>query len=77
MQVLTYTRTHDGFELYCDICDMMFVEEFVKSDIKAFADIHRSIHKRMNLDTPDLPDTLSDSIGYPQDYIEFSTELYT
>jgi hypothetical protein len=52
------------------MCDSFYSEEFVKSDIKHFANIHRVIHRQMSLDTPDLPDNLD---TYPQDYIELST----
>lgn len=64
-------------ELYCDMCDILFKQDFVNNNINNFQDIHRSIHKRMSLDTPDLPDILSDSMGYPQDYLELSTDLST
>ena len=71
MQELLVVRTHDRYELYCAMCNNLFSEEFVKSDIMYFCDIHRFIHKRDGLDSPDLPDNLPD---YSQNYIELSTD---
>ena len=54
MQRLTYVKTQDGFELYCEMCDSLYSKEFVNSDTKHFMDIHRHIHNRLGLDTPDF-----------------------
>jgi len=56
------------------MCHSVFAEWFVKNDVPAFCDIHRDIHRRMSLDTPDLPDNLPD---YPQNIIELCTGLST
>lgn len=71
MQELIVVKTHDGYELYCDMCDSIFSEQFVREHMSTFCDMHRHIHKQMSLDTPDLPDNLD---SYPQDYVELSTE---
>lgn len=73
MQKLTYVKTQNGFELYCETCDNLFDEQFVQSNTKYFMKLHRYIHKEMGLDTPDFEENeeLSGNSN------EFSTDLST
>jgi len=72
MQILLYVKTQDGFELYCEMCDSLYSQEYVNSYTKHFMDIHRYIHNKLGLDTPDLPENTE---SYPQEYIKLSTEI--
>ena len=72
MQILQVVRTSTGYELYCEMCNSTFLEDFVKNHIKEFAEAHRHIHTRSGLDTPDLPDNLDGKI---HDYIEISRDV--
>jgi hypothetical protein len=71
MQRLFYVKTLSGMELYCDMCDTLFKQDFVNNNINTFQDIHRSIHKKLNLDTPDLDENPS----YTQSKIELWLRL--
>lgn len=73
MQRLTYEKTLNGFELYCETCDNLFDEQFVKSNIKYFMNLHRQIHKEMSLNTPDFEENEELSTSK----IELSTDLST
>lgn len=72
MQTLQIVRTNTGYELYCDMCDSVFLEDFVKNHIKEFLEAHRHIHTRSRLDTPDLPENLDRN---PYDHIEISRDV--
>jgi hypothetical protein len=64
MQRLLVVRRDSGSELYCDMCDSLFSEQFVKEHTQTFLDIHRDMHRQMSLNTPDLSENLD---SYPQE----------
>ena len=57
MQEFTVVKTYPNGEesLYCDMCDTLFNKMFSEEKYLDYLTIvHRQIHKKMNLDTPDL-----------------------
>lgn len=66
MQILTYVKTKPNGEtkLYCDMCDSLFDQDFINNNLDTFQDIHRVIHNKMSLNSPDLEKIDS----YPQSY---------
>lgn len=73
MQILTYITKE---QLYCDICYTVFSEELVKADMMAFQDIHRYIHKKMDLNTPDYPEN-EDIDAFLNEHNLYKMELST
>lgn len=72
LQVIkTYTKSNiNEYSLYCKTCDSVFDKEMFLQDIPYFTELHRVIHRKFNLDSPDIPDNL----GLERNYIELSTE---
>lgn len=57
MQQLMIVKQYGRYSLYCAMCKNLFDKDFVLDNIEYFLDIHKQMHTRMDLNTPDIEET--------------------